>query len=458
MRHKNLCIIQARTGSTRLPRKVLLKVDGVSMLEYEIKRIKQSKKIDKIVVATTTKQEDDKIEKLCNKIGINCFRGSENDVLDRYYQCSLQYPQYNNIIRITGDNPLIDPAVIDQVANFFEKNNYDFSSNVERKKETFPEGMDVEVFKKSVLFQAAKNAKLNLEREHVTPYITKNKKFKKGYYSADYDFSHLRFALDKKEDLAILKFLIKNSKLTDGYMQYIPIITKNPKIMFNNMHIKRNEGYYNSLEKDQIKSRGTKLDAIVILSGGLKKDKNGWRTTYFNEGDNFGALGDRLRVVAGYFLFRHFQKHNPDLLVLAIGGRGQLKEIKDTPPLAKILKKELIELGVPAGKILEERKSGNTYQQLKKITELSRKKKFKKIALISNKYHLPRIKAMIKFKKMFKAINVKLYAAENVLLKYDKVTWQKIINQAYKSKAMKQRLVLEKKGTSQIKAGTYKLI
>lgn len=248
MKYKNLCIIQARTGSTRLPKKILKKVKGITLLEYEIKRVQLAKCIDKIVIATTNKKEDDRIEKLCKKINIDCFRGSENDVLDRYYQCSLRYPQYNNIVRITGDCPLIDPIVIDRVITFFEKNNYDYVSNV--LKETFPDGIDVEVFKKDVLGLAEKNAELNSEREHVTLYIKNSKKFKKANLAAEHNWSHFRLTVDNKEDFEVIKFVIKNSKLTDGYLDYISLLTKNFDVMVKNTHIIRNEGLLKSLKND----------------------------------------------------------------------------------------------------------------------------------------------------------------------------------------------------------------
>lgn len=250
MKHKNLCIIQARMSATRLPGKVLKKVQGVTLLEYEINRVRQAKKIDKIVVATSNRKIDNKIEKECKKIGIDCFRGSEDDVLDRYYQCFSQYPEYKNIIRITGDCPLIDPVVIDEVIAFFENNNFDYVSNTI--KEIFPDGMDVEVFTKHVLKQVAQQAKLSSEREHVTQYIMKNKRFKKGNLSAEYDWSHFRLTVDDPKDFEVIKFLIKSSKLTAGYLDYISLLTKHPEIMFKNMHITRNEGLLKSLKEDKI--------------------------------------------------------------------------------------------------------------------------------------------------------------------------------------------------------------
>ena len=198
MKNKNLCIIQARMGSTRLPGKTLMKVGGIPMLEYEIKRVLQSKYVDKIVVATTANKEDNAIEAFCKRAGVDCFRGSADDVLGRYYECASRYPQYQNIVRITGDCPLIDPFVIDRVIAHFLDCKVDYASNV--LKETFPDGMDVEIFTKVALVEAQHKAALSSEREHVTLYIRKRKKFKKTNVPAEHNFSHFRLTLDRSED------------------------------------------------------------------------------------------------------------------------------------------------------------------------------------------------------------------------------------------------------------------
>jgi len=250
---KNLCIIQARMNSTRLPNKVLMEVKGMPLLEYEIKRIKLAKKIDKIVVASSTNPSDGKIEKLCGKIGIDCFRGSEEDVLDRYWQCAKKYPRFSAIIRITGDCPLVDPAVIDETVSFFEANNFDFASNAMPGKETFPDGLDVEIFKREALEEAAAKAELPSHREHVDEYMLKNNKFHKGNLTASYDWSHFRLTVDTEEDFEVIKFLIERCKTNDGYLNYISFLTKNPGVMFKSMRLKRNEsGTSRSLIKDRL--------------------------------------------------------------------------------------------------------------------------------------------------------------------------------------------------------------
>lgn len=228
-------------GSRRLPDKVLMKVKGVSLLEYEIQRIKLAKEIEKIVVATTVQKEDNAIAELCQKMGVDCFRGATEDVLDRYYQCALQYPEYNAIVRITGDCPLIDPKIIDQVIHLFDEHNYDYASNV--LKETFPDGMDVEIFSRDVLQETAKNAKSSLDREHVNEYILRSKKFSMGNLSAPQDFSHFRLTVDEKEDFEVMQFIIEHSDINAGYEHYISLLIEHPEIMAKNAHIMRNEGF-----------------------------------------------------------------------------------------------------------------------------------------------------------------------------------------------------------------------
>ncbi len=211
-----------------------------------------------------------------------------------------------------------------------------------------------------------------------------------------------------------------------------------------------------------------KIDAIVILGGGLIKDKNGWRTIRFGDMKNSSAaedvFGDNLRVVAGYFLYKNQQEREKTPLILVSGGRGYLRKVKGAPCVAKVLKKELLKLGIPRSVILEEKKSDNTYQQLKILSALILKNKWKNIAIVSNWYHLPRVRAIIEnvkdlefLKNQIKSKKIFLLSAENIVLKYDKKKWGDTIARAMKSKWMKKRIVLEKQGIRQLKAGLYKL-
>jgi len=197
--------------------------------------------------------------------------------------------------------------------------------------------------------------------------------------------------------------------------------------------------------------------AIVILGGGLIKDKNGsWRTTNFNEGDNFGASGDRLRVVAGSYLY----KDSPQLII-ASGGKGQYKDIPGAPAVAEIIKKELIKLDVLSEDIFLENNSGNTWQQLQELKKIINKMELNKVIIVSNRWHLPRVQTMIEkdqeLANTFNKGQIKLVSAEDVVIKYEPEKWKKIIDSAYNSKEMKKRIALEKKGVREIKEGKYKL-
>ena len=168
-------IIQARMGSTRLPGKVLKNMNGSSLLEIQIERVKKSKNIKNIVVATSININDDEIEKFCLQKEINFYRGSENDVLSRYYECAKIY-NIQTIVRLTADCPLIDPVIIDKVIDLFIENDVDYSSNTVPPDTSFwPDGSDVEVFSFEAIEKAYKKAKKQEDREHVTFFFWKNK-------------------------------------------------------------------------------------------------------------------------------------------------------------------------------------------------------------------------------------------------------------------------------------------
>lgn len=197
------------------------------------------------------------------------------------------------------------------------------------------------------------------------------------------------------------------------------------------------------------------------MGGGLIKDNNKWRTTNFNDsGDNFGLSGDRLRVIAAGLLYKNKQAQ----LVIVSGGKGQLKNVLPGKlTLASVIKSELVKIGVPAKNIIKEEKSGNTYEQLKEIQKIINNKNFKKIVIISNKHHLPRLKAMIEYlgelrplKEMTASLRLKIKSAESVVLKYEPTIWREVIDGVRESAAMKQRIKLEKQGVAQIKKGIYK--
>ena len=237
-----LAIIQARYNSTRFPGKVVKKINGKTVLEILIKRLSKSKYISKIIVACSKNQKDKAISNICKKLGVNYFIGSENDVLARFYKAAKKY-NAANIVRITADCPLLDYKIVDNViSNFFLKR-VDYASNIHPP--TFPDGLDVEVFKFSALKEAYINTRKFTEREHVTPFIINNKKFKKFNLKNDKDYSFLRLTLDEKEDFLLIEKIIKNFKNNLNFnLKDILALHKIKKNFFLvNSHLVRNEGY-----------------------------------------------------------------------------------------------------------------------------------------------------------------------------------------------------------------------
>ncbi len=199
-----------------------------------------------------------------------------------------------------------------------------------------------------------------------------------------------------------------------------------------------------------------KKEAIIILGGGLVNENDKWRTANFTEGDNFGASGDRLRVVAG----KYWHSNYPDKLIIVSAGKGQYQNIPDAPTVAEVMKKELMALGVSASIIEKEEKSGNTWQQLQIVKKIMADKGLDKLFIMSNEWHLPRVQAMIEvditLNNLFHQGKIELISAEQLLLKYASEEWREIIKAAGQSEAMQKRIALEQEGVRQIKEGTYK--
>ena len=203
---KVITIVQARMSSSRLPGKVMKAILGQPILGRQLERMKHSKLCGQIVVATSINENDNIIEDYCIQNNIEVFRGDEDDVLDRHFQCALKY-QADIVAKIPSDCPLIDSSIMDKVFDFFFSNQFDFASNLHPA--SYPDGNDVEVFTISALEKAAKEASKKLEREHTTPYFWENPHlFKIGNVSwekgFDYSMSH-RFTLDYLEDFLFIK-------------------------------------------------------------------------------------------------------------------------------------------------------------------------------------------------------------------------------------------------------------
>jgi spore coat polysaccharide biosynthesis protein SpsF (cytidylyltransferase family) len=247
-------ITQARSGSTRLPGKVLKKIEGKTLLQIHIERIKKAKLLHSIYIATTINSSDDVIEEMANELDVKCYRGSENDVLDRFYQ-TVKDSKPDYVVRLTSDCPLIDPLLIDEVVREAIKSKVDYYSN--GLEDLYPDGQDIEIFKFSALETAWKDAKLISEREHVTPFIRNNSsyfgktKFTSKNHGLTYNYNKVRLTVDEPEDFEVIKKIIEALGTDVGWRIYADYYLNNKEISLLNNNIKRNEGYLKSLKQDK---------------------------------------------------------------------------------------------------------------------------------------------------------------------------------------------------------------
>ena len=204
---KTLAIIQARMGSTRLPGKVMKYLCDYPMIYWVIKGVCEAKLVDKVVVATSTNPENDRLTVYLESLGVEVFRGSEDNVLDRYVQCARQYNP-KNVVRITGDCPLINPIIIDLVVEEHELCSTDYTSNVFPRR-TYPRGLDVEVMTYETLHYLWSQSLTDYEEEHVTAYIHHHpKEFRIGNVLFQNDASRFQWSVDTQEDLDRIEELL----------------------------------------------------------------------------------------------------------------------------------------------------------------------------------------------------------------------------------------------------------
>jgi spore coat polysaccharide biosynthesis protein SpsF len=245
-----VAIIQARMSSSRLPGKVLADVCGKPMLWYVVTRAQQAARLDLVVVATSNEPSDDAIEKFCELNRIACFRGSKDDVLDRYYRAANRF-RADVIVRLTADCPLLDAAVVDKVVQTFLTGGYDYvSSNA-----TYPDGLDTEVFSRRALARAWQEARLPSEREHVTPYINKHStRFRLGSVTYHEDLSSMRWTVDEPEDLELVRRIYDYlaGKASFGMNDVLGLFRDHPELKMINVGFKRNEGYAESVKEDKL--------------------------------------------------------------------------------------------------------------------------------------------------------------------------------------------------------------
>lgn len=239
---KIVTIVQARMGSSRLPGKILKKISGKEMLLFQHERLVKSDKSNLTVIATTVNSIDDSVESICIKNNISYFRGSESDVLLRYFDAATFF-KADAIVRINSDCPFIDPVVVDRVIQSWldGQPNLDYASNI--LEETFPLGMHVEVFSYEALDYANKNALKPDEREHVTPYIYRNPSIYKILNVANsLNLSDYRFTVDYEEDLIFANEVanrIGNSET--GMVEIIEFLKDNEDVMKINCKYKKNQ-------------------------------------------------------------------------------------------------------------------------------------------------------------------------------------------------------------------------
>jgi spore coat polysaccharide biosynthesis protein SpsF len=245
-------IIQARMTSTRLPGKVLMKVMGRPLLSCQIERLRFSKRIDEIIIATTTNKEDDPVAELAHKEGLKVYRGSEDDVLDRYYQAAKEH-RAEHIMRLTADCPLIDPDICDSIVNAYFESGVDYI----RTGESFAEGLDCEIVGFRALTRTWLEAKLKADREHVTLYIRDHPElFKTMVKENEIDDSRYRITVDEEVDFLVVKTILEN--LYKGNHSYFTVreiksyLDAHPEVCKLNSHVIRNEGLLKSLQDDKV--------------------------------------------------------------------------------------------------------------------------------------------------------------------------------------------------------------
>lgn len=246
---KTIALIQARMSSSRLPGKVLQDIAGQPMLSHVIGRAKKARFLDLVAVITSTHEDDNAIAIFCQEHSIAYFRGSLDDVLDRYYQAAIHFGA-DIIVRLTADCPLLDPEVIDKVVHTFHQGNFDYVSNTLEC--TYPDGLDTEIFSFQTLERVWREAGLKSEREHVTAYIYNHRElFRLGSVKQGRNLASLRWTVDTSRDLEFVRTVYKIIKLKDfGMDEIMKLIEAHPEITRLNNGQQRNEGYLKSLQQD----------------------------------------------------------------------------------------------------------------------------------------------------------------------------------------------------------------
>lgn len=472
-----VCIIQARTGSTRLPRKVLKQILGKPMLSLQLERVKKSKLIDLVIVATTTKKEDDSIVVLTKDMGVDCFRGSEDDVLDRYYHAAKKGGA-DIVIRLMADCPLSDPGVIDETIEYFlkNKNKIDYTS----KPINYPEGLDVEIFSFEALEHAWKEAVLPSEREHVTPYIYNHPEIfdiqiLKGCKD---DLSMMHWSVDTLEDFKfVTKIFEKLYPLNHLFSKddILCMLRDSPELLKLGSGGTGYEGYKKSIIEDKEYKKKSKIyekligfkpEVLILLSAGTVREtgedsKVFYRSTRVDEGDGFGTLFGEARVIATAELAKHFSK--TEIITTSKRPTGKITH-------AQIIRDELENLSINRGRILLEEESNDTLSQIGETLKIVCEKGWRNVVFITNEYQISRAKAMYKHFGELSFVNkdtksavgelkssevkVSFVSAEDVL-PYRDHSFIKVIDKMKKTDNYKKRLENEQRGVKMVLSGEY---
>lgn len=252
---KVLAVIQARMSSTRLPGKVLFPIQNRPMLSYMLERVSAAQRVDQVILATSLDPSDDPIAQFCGQEDVLCYRGSLDDVLDRYYQAA-QTGGGQTIVRLTGDCPLLDPRIIDTMVEVYQKNQYDYIANtVPPAGASFPDGMDVEIFSMKNLERAWREAQKPSEREHVTFYFWKNSQiFSLHRHDSPKDFSGYRLTVDYPQDFEVVTKIFTELYPKNPLFrmeEVIDFLDRHPEIRDKNKNIAANLGWKPALEKDR---------------------------------------------------------------------------------------------------------------------------------------------------------------------------------------------------------------
>ena len=246
-----VAFLQARTDSTRLPNKVLKPILGKPMIIHQLERTARSSKIDKLILLTSDELNDDKLVNIVQEHGFNLFRGSKNNVLERFYVCakSLKLNSDDIIVRLTGDCPLHDSKIIDELIEVYQESKVDYMANCVEP--LYPDGLDAEVFSFKALEEAYKQATKTSQKEHVTPYLRESSNFISKNLEGDKIYPQWRLTVDEPSDFEVVQKIYQHFNHNKfGFKEIVIFLEQHPEIIAINSTINRNEGYLKSLKED----------------------------------------------------------------------------------------------------------------------------------------------------------------------------------------------------------------